>query len=101
MCSMELAKLYRLTRRMGYMGCGSGIITVDREADKCLSMEYTDFETDDKGGLIILEEQNGPSTRDDAGTIIHQDEDIIVYIANFSRWQASLTNKIKHKVIKK
>lgn len=66
-----------------YKGCGSGIVTIEKETRKVLNIDYTNSK------LKVLTEQNISMCKN-AGKKIREDETTITYRANFSSCQVCL-----------
>jgi hypothetical protein len=66
-----------------YRGCGSGFIVVDKATDRVMDMSYA------SDGVSIVREQN-VSMCSDAGRVLAEDDEKIVYRANFSCYTACL-----------
>ena len=62
-----------------YMGCGSGIVKIDKSKKVVVDFYYTD------DNLQPLEDQNILMC-DDAGKVIYEDDRTITYRANFSSY---------------
>jgi hypothetical protein len=66
-----------------YNGCGNGFIVVEKATDRVVEMSYA------ADGTTIERQQNLFSC-DDAGKVLREDDEHIVYRANFSCWSACL-----------
>lgn len=66
-----------------YMGCGSGIVVVDKAKHQVIDFEYTDE------NLHPLSEQN-IFMCDDAGRVVAENDNSITYRANFSSYTICL-----------
>lgn len=76
---------YKVPRSLDhkYMGCGNGIVVVDKAKHQVIDFEYTDE------NLHPLSEQN-IAMCDDAGRIVAENDKYITYRANFSSYTICL-----------
>ena len=76
---------YKIPRSLDhkYMGCGNGIVVVDKAKHQVIDFEYTDE------NLHPLSEQN-IAMCEDAGRVVAENDNYITYRANFSSYTICL-----------